>query len=82
VLTDREHFKEQAMLGARDERAIAQTSTSYVQPFQTLNPHIVLSYCHVAYLLISPQGIRLMETPAEVEALFIRLKMTRSGKGG
>jgi hypothetical protein len=70
------------MLGARDERAITQTSTSYIQAFQTLNLHVALSNCHVAYLLISPQGVRLMESPAEVEAPFTRLRMTRSGKGG
>jgi ketosteroid isomerase-like protein len=61
------------MLGARDERAITETFTRYVQAFQTLNPQAVLPYCHVPCLLISPQGVRLMETPAEVEALFARM---------
>jgi ketosteroid isomerase-like protein len=61
------------MLGPRDERAITETFTGYVQAFQTLNPHTVLPYYHALCLLISPQGVRLMETPAEVEALFARM---------
>jgi Domain of unknown function (DUF4440) len=61
------------MLGTRDERAITETFTGYVQAFQTLNPPTVLPYCHAPCLLISPQGVRLMETPAEVEALFARM---------
>jgi ketosteroid isomerase-like protein len=61
------------MLRARDERAITKTFTGYVQAFQTLNPPTVLPYCHAPCLLISPQGVRLMETPAEVEALFARM---------
>ena len=60
------------MLGTRDERAITETFTGYVQAFHTLNPHTVLPYCHALCLLISPQGVRLMETPAE-EALFARM---------
>jgi ketosteroid isomerase-like protein len=73
VLTYRELHKEQEMLGTKDERAITETFTSYVEAFQTLNPHAVLPYCHVPCLLISPQGVRLMKTPLEVEALFARM---------
>jgi hypothetical protein len=55
---------------ARDTAAITQAFTSYVQMFQTLDPHATLPYCHVPCMFISPQGIRVMATAAEVVALF------------
>jgi ketosteroid isomerase-like protein len=61
------------MLMARGEAAITQTYTDYVHAFQTLDPHAVLSYCHVPCMVLSTQAVCVMATPAEVEALFIRL---------
>ena len=61
------------MLMTRDEAVITQTYTDYAHAFQTLNPHAVLSYCHVPCLLIAPQAVRVMTTPTEVEALFTHL---------
>ena len=55
---------------AQDEAAITQTFTDYVQTFQTLDPRATLSYCHVPCIFNSPQGVRVMATAAEVEALF------------
>jgi ketosteroid isomerase-like protein len=58
---------------ARDEAAITQTFTSYVQAFQTLNPQAMVPYCEAPCMLISSQGTLVMATPAEIEALFIGL---------
>ena len=55
---------------AQDEAEITQTFTNYVQTFQTLDPHATPPYCHVPCILFSPQGVRVMATAAEVEALF------------
>jgi ketosteroid isomerase-like protein len=55
---------------ARDVEAITQTFTHYMQTFQTLDPHATLPYCHVPCMFISPQGVRVMATAAEVAALF------------
>jgi len=55
---------------ARDAEAIIQTFTNYVQTFQALDPHAPLLYCHVPCMFISPQGVRVMATAAEVIALF------------
>jgi ketosteroid isomerase-like protein len=56
-----------------NEEVITQTYTNYVQAFQTLNARAVHSYCHVPCMLISPQGVRVMTTSTEIEALFARL---------
>jgi hypothetical protein len=58
---------------ARDAEAITQTFASYVQRFQTLDPHATLPYCHVPCMFISPQGIRVMATAAEVTTLFTHI---------
>jgi hypothetical protein len=53
--------------------AITQTFTNYVQMFQALDPHATLPYCHVPCMFISPQGVRVMATAAEVTALFTQV---------
>jgi hypothetical protein len=58
---------------AGDENTIAQTHSNYVQAFQTLDRRAVLPYCHVPCMFVSPQGVRIMETPSEVESLFNRV---------
>jgi hypothetical protein len=58
---------------AGDENTIAQTYSNYVQAFQTLDRRAVLPYCHVPCMFVSPQGVRIMETPSEVESLFNRV---------
>lgn len=55
---------------AREAEVITQTFTCYVQTFQTLEPYATLPYCHVPCMFISPQGIRVMATAAEVVTLF------------
>jgi hypothetical protein len=57
---------------APDAEAITQTDTNYVQ-IQALNPHATLPYCHVPCMFISPQGVRVMATAAEVTALFTQV---------
>jgi hypothetical protein len=55
---------------AGDENTIAQAYSNYVQAFQTLDRCAVLPYCHVPYMFVSRQGVRVMATPSEVESLF------------
>jgi ketosteroid isomerase-like protein len=54
---------------AREEEAITETFTNYIQTFQTLDPHATLPYFHVPCMFIPPQGVRVLATAAEVEAL-------------
>src|SRR5262245_49228020 len=54
---------------AREEEAITQTFSNYVQTFQTLDPHATLSYFHIPCMFIAPQGVRVLATAADVEAL-------------
>jgi ketosteroid isomerase-like protein len=58
---------------ARDEEAITQAFTNYIQAFQTLDPHATIPYFHVPCMFIPPQGVRVLATAAEVEALFTQV---------
>jgi len=44
------------MRTAREEEAITQTFTNYIQTFQTLDPHATLPYFHLPCVFIPPQG--------------------------
>ena len=59
------------MLG--EEEAISQTFTNYTQAFQTLDPRAVLPYFHVPCMFIPPQGVRVLATAADVEALLTQV---------
>src|SRR5215510_7656593 len=69
------------MCRAREVAAITQTFTNYVQTFQTLDPHATLLYCHVPCLFLSPQGVRVLATTAEVLALFTQVMTDLQGRG-
>ena len=58
---------------AREEEAITQTFTKYIQTFQTLGPHATLPYFHVPCMFIPPQGVRVLATAADVEALLTQV---------
>jgi len=58
---------------AREEEAITQTFTNYVQTFQTLAPHATLPYFHVPCMFIPSQGVRVLATAADVEALLTQV---------
>ena len=58
---------------ARDKEAITQTFTNYIQTFQTLDPHATLPYFHVPFMFIPPQGVRVLATAADVEALLTQV---------
>jgi hypothetical protein len=66
-------WKEQVMHMAREEEAITQTFTDYIQTFQTLDPHATLPYFHVPCMFIPPQGVRILVTAADVEALLTQV---------
>jgi hypothetical protein len=53
----------------REEEAITQTFNKYIQTFQTLEPHATLPYFHVPCMFIPAQGVRVLATAADVEAL-------------
>jgi ketosteroid isomerase-like protein len=54
---------------AREEAAITQTFADYIQTFQRLDPHATLPYFHVPCMFIPPQGVRVLATALDVEAL-------------
>ena len=58
---------------AREEEAITQTFTNYIQTFQTLDPHATLSCFHVPCMFIPAQGVRVLATTADVEALLVQV---------
>jgi ketosteroid isomerase-like protein len=58
---------------AREEEAITQTFTNYIQTFQTIDPHATLPYFHVPCMFIPPQGVRVLATAADVEALLTQV---------
>jgi hypothetical protein len=58
---------------AREEEAITQTFTNYLQTFQRLDPHATLPYFHVPCMFIPPQGVRVLATAADVEALLTQV---------
>ena len=61
------------MCMAREEEAIIQTFTNYTQMFQTLDPHLTLSYFHIPCMFIPPQGVRVLATATDVEALLTKV---------
>jgi ketosteroid isomerase-like protein len=58
---------------AREEEAIAQTFSNYIQSFQTLDSDTTLPYFHVPCLFIPPQGVRTLATTADVKALLTQV---------
>jgi ketosteroid isomerase-like protein len=58
---------------AREEEAINQTFTHYIQTFQRLDPHATLPYFHVPCMFIPAQGVRVLATAADVEALLAQV---------
>jgi ketosteroid isomerase-like protein len=58
---------------ATEEEAITQAFSNYVQTFQRLDPHGTLTYFHVPCMFIPPQGMRVLATAADVEALLAQV---------
>jgi ketosteroid isomerase-like protein len=65
---------------AREEQEITQTFTNYTQTFQTLDPHATLPYFHVPCMFIPPQGVRVLSTAADVEALLTQVMEGLKGR--
>jgi ketosteroid isomerase-like protein len=61
------------MSTGREEEAITQTFTNYIETFQRLDPHATLPYFHVPCIFMPPQGVRLLATAADVEALLTQV---------
>jgi ketosteroid isomerase-like protein len=64
---------EQVMRMAREEEAITQTFTNYTQAFQTLDPRAALPYFHLPCMFMPSQGVRVLTTAADVEALLTQV---------
>ena len=58
---------------ARNENAVLRMFNEYVQAFQTLRAPAVASYIHLPCLFIAPQGVVVMASAAEVEALLDKM---------
>jgi ketosteroid isomerase-like protein len=66
---------------ALEEEAITQTFTNYIETFQKLDPHATLPYFHVPCMFISPQGVRVLVTAADVEALLSQVMEGLKARG-
>ena len=66
---------------AGDEVTVTQTYTDYVQAFHTLDPQAILPYCHVPCMFMPPQGVRVMTTPAGLEAFLARMMAGFKARG-
>ena len=69
------------MRTSREEEAITRTFNNYIQTFQTLDPHATLPYFHVPCMFIPPQGVRVMATTADVEALLTQVMEGLKARG-
>jgi ketosteroid isomerase-like protein len=69
------------MCMARQEQTITQTFTDYMQRFQTLDPHATLPYFHAPCMFIPPQGVRVLATAADVEALLTQVMEGLKARG-
>jgi len=61
------------MATARDEEAITQAFTNYIQAFQTLDPHATSPYFHVPCMFLPPRGVHVLTTAADVQALLVQI---------
>ena len=61
------------MTVAPEEEAITRTFNNYLHAFQTLDPHATLSYFHLPCMFIPPQGVIVLLSAPEVEALLTQV---------
>jgi Domain of unknown function (DUF4440) len=66
---------------AREEEAVTQTFTNYIDTFQTLDPRPTLPYFHVPCMFIPPEGVRLLATAADVEAFLTEVMEGLKSRG-
>jgi ketosteroid isomerase-like protein len=57
----------------RDEDSVLHLFNEYVQAFQTLRVPAVVSYFHLPFMLIAPQGVAVMSNATEVESLLDKM---------
>ncbi|MGB8433589.1 MAG: nuclear transport factor 2 family protein [Burkholderiales bacterium] len=65
----------------RKEEAIVQAFRNYVQAFQTLDLHTTLTYFHLPCMFISPQGVHVLLTAADVETLLTQVMQGLKARG-
>jgi ketosteroid isomerase-like protein len=66
---------------AREEEAITQAFTNYIQAFQTLDPQTTVTYFHVPCMFIPPQGVHVLATTADVQTLLIQIMEGLKSRG-
>jgi ketosteroid isomerase-like protein len=65
----------------KDEETIARTFTRYIDTFQKLDPRQVAAYCHIPCMFLSPQGVSVMPTHADVETLLTKMMGSLKERG-
>jgi len=66
---------------AREEETITQAFKDYLQAFQTLDPQTTIPYFHVPCMFIPPQGIHILATTADVQALLLQVMENLKARG-
>ena len=66
---------------ARDDEAITQAFTNYIQAFQTLDPDAAVPYFHCPCMFISPQGVHVFATADDVRTLLTQIMAGLRARG-
>ena len=66
---------------AREDEAIARAFTNYIQAFQTVDPHATISYFHVPSMFISPHGVHVLASVADVQVLLTQVMEDLKARG-
>ena len=69
------------MTATAEKEAITEAFRSYVQAFQTLDPHAKARYFHLPCMFVPPQGVRVLLTAADVEALLTQVMAGLKAQG-
>lgn len=66
---------------AREEEAITRAFTNYIQAFQTLDPCATTPHFHIPCMFIPPQGVHVLATAADIQALLIKVMEGLKARG-
>jgi ketosteroid isomerase-like protein len=65
----------------RDEDAIAQVFTDYLETFQKLDPAATLPYFHVPCMFLAPAGVRVLANTADIDELLTQVMAGLKARG-
>ena len=60
-------------IAREEEESITRAFTNYIQAFQTLDPRATTPYFHIPCMFIPPQGMHVLATAADVQALLMQV---------